>query len=170
MNPIFPPSSDKELLSHILPPKREVRQPSSKFLMLSFCSVTGLKRVCIPTSPWFWLHERNDMTDYPGICTDDAPQGCYLWKRSHARHQGSALWTSLPHSTLAVAEAGRRMTFFTPFLVLKNDKNSLWSLTSALPWECRGLGKASSWWVSECTAKSAMGMRGWGRMPKREFL
>lgn len=35
---------------------------------------------------------------------------------------------------IAVAKAGRRMTFFTPlqFFVLKNDKNSLWSLISAL--------------------------------------
>lgn len=52
--PLFPPSSDEELLSHILPPKREVRQPSSKFFMLSFCCVTRLERVCIQTSPWFW--------------------------------------------------------------------------------------------------------------------
>lgn len=52
---LFSPSSDEELPSHILPLKTDVGQPSSKFFMLSFCCVTGLERVCIQTSPWFWV-------------------------------------------------------------------------------------------------------------------
>lgn len=115
------------------------------------------------------LHVRKNMTEYTGICTDDASQTGVL--RMEVVHITRALlgriYCLIP--TIAAAEAGRGMTFFAPlqFFVLENDKNSLRSLLSALWQGCKGLGKASSRTVSECTAESAMGMRIWGRMTRR---
>lgn len=58
--PLFPPSSDEELLSHW---KEKLGSQAASF-KCSLCCVTGLKRACIQTSPWFWAsreewHERS---------------------------------------------------------------------------------------------------------------